>query len=302
MHFDALTLAAVADELRATLQGGRVQQVLLPDAKSVGMEIYANRQRYYLLLSAHAQAGRAHITEQKLRRGVETDTPMLLLLRKYARGAMLESVEQPIPFERVLNLHFDHPEHGASTLVLEPMGRLSNLMLLDAAGVIRGVLNPVPPGDNAERVLCPSGPTPSPAQDKLPPLDDGSDNYYERLKLALRSDDKLWRALMNGVAGISPTLAREIAWRVAEDENVPSAQVELLAVAATLQAMWTLPQSGAWQPGVAVDDDGAVAGYAPTNCTFWAIPCLRRQSARRLRSSTENVRATLCAKDAYAAA
>ncbi|MEZ4831011.1 MAG: NFACT family protein [Caldilineaceae bacterium] len=304
MHFDALTLAAVADELRATLQGGRVQQVLLPDAKSVGMEIYANRQRYYLLLSAHAQAGRAHITEQKLRRGVETDTPMLLLLRKYARGAMLESVEQPIPFERVLNLHFDHPEHGASTLVLEPMGRLSNLMLLDAAGVIRGVLNPVPPGDNAERVLLPKRPyTFPPAQDKLPPLDDGSDNYYERLKLALRSDDKLWRALMNGVAGISPTLAREIAWRVAEDENVPSAQVELLAVAATLQAMWTLPQSGAWQPGVAVDDDGAVAGYAPYELHFLgdSLPT-ETVSAAIAQFYGERPRDAAGAKDAYAAA
>ena len=155
MHFDALTLAAVTDELRRTVQGGRVQQVLLPDPKSIGLELYAERQRRYLLLSAHAQAGRVHLTEQKLRRGVETETPMLLLLRKYVRGALLEHVEQPIPFERVLNLHFEHPEHGSSTLVLEPMGRLSNLLLLGAGGVIRGVLNPVPPGENAERVLLP---------------------------------------------------------------------------------------------------------------------------------------------------
>ncbi|MBI1293782.1 DUF814 domain-containing protein [bacterium] len=269
MHFDALTLAAVRDELSRLLQGGRVQQVILPDAKSVGMEVYANRQRYHLLLSAHSQAGRAHISAQKLRRGVETDTPMLLLLRKYVRGALLEGVEQPIPFERVLNLHFDHPEHGACTLVLEPMGRMSNLILVDAASVIRGVLNPVPPGENVERVLLPKRPYLfPPSQDKIPPLDDGSENYYERLKLALRSDDRLWRALMNGVAGISPTLAREIAWRVAEDENVPSAQVELPAIAATLQEMWTLPQSNAWQPGVAVDDDGAIAGYSPYELHF----------------------------------
>ncbi len=275
MHFDALTLAAVSDELRRTVQGGRVQQVLLPDPKSIGLELYAERQRRYLLLSAHAQAGRVHLTEQKLRRGVETETPMLLLLRKYVRGALLEHVEQPIPFERVLNLHFEHPEHGSSTLVLEPMGRLSNLLLLGAGGVIRGVLNPVPPGENAERVLLPKRAyTFPPPQDKVAPLDDvspagdGSENYYERLKLGLRSDAKLWKALMNSVAGISPTLAREIAWRIAEDENIDTAQVDLTAVVATLQELWTLPQTQAWQPGVAIDDDGAIAGYAAYELHF----------------------------------
>lgn len=264
MHFDALTLAAIGDELRRSLTGGRVQQVILPDEKSIGLEIYANHQRHYLLASAHPQASRIHLTEQKLRRGVEKETPMLLLLRKYVRGALLDGVEQPIPFERVLNLHFDHPEHGTSTLVIEPMGRLSNLLLLDAAGTIRGVLNPVPPGENAERVLLPKRPYAfPPPQDKVPPLDDGSANYYERLKLALRSEPKLWKALMSGVAGISPTLAREIAWRAAEDEGVNVADVELLAVAASLQSLWSLPQTGEWQPGIAVDDEGEIAGYAP---------------------------------------
>ncbi len=42
MHFDALTMAAVADELRAHILGGRVQKVLLPDDLSMGMEVYAH--------------------------------------------------------------------------------------------------------------------------------------------------------------------------------------------------------------------------------------------------------------------
>ena len=73
---------------------------------------------------------------------------------------------------------------------------------------------------------------------------------------------------MNGVAGISPTLAREIAWRTAEDETVDTAQVELSAVVATLQELWTLPQTSAWRPGVAIDDDGAIAGYAAYELHF----------------------------------
>ena len=53
MHFDALTLACIAQELRSSLLGGRVQQALLPDEHSVGLEVYAQSRRSYLLLSAH---------------------------------------------------------------------------------------------------------------------------------------------------------------------------------------------------------------------------------------------------------
>ena len=68
MHFDALTLACVAAEVKRLLPG-RVQQVLLLDPHSIGLEIYAAHQRHYLLLAAHPQAGRIQLTDQKLRRG-----------------------------------------------------------------------------------------------------------------------------------------------------------------------------------------------------------------------------------------
>ncbi len=42
MHFDALTLAAVVDELQDTVVGGRVQQIVMTDPYSIGMEIYAS--------------------------------------------------------------------------------------------------------------------------------------------------------------------------------------------------------------------------------------------------------------------
>ena len=61
-YFDAITLAAVIDELRATILGGRIQHVLLPNQLSVALEIYANHQRYHLLLSAHPRFARMHLS------------------------------------------------------------------------------------------------------------------------------------------------------------------------------------------------------------------------------------------------
>ncbi len=72
-----------------------MQQVLLPDNLSVGLEIYAQHQRHYLLASAHADLGRLLLSSEKLRRGVDRETGLLLLLRKYARGATLSPSGNP---------------------------------------------------------------------------------------------------------------------------------------------------------------------------------------------------------------
>ena len=52
MHFDALTLACVADELNTKIAQGRVQQIVPIDEMSIGLEVYRDRQRHYLLLGA----------------------------------------------------------------------------------------------------------------------------------------------------------------------------------------------------------------------------------------------------------
>ena len=86
MHFDALTLAAIVDELSDTLVNGRVQQVIAPDEQSIGLEVYSQQSRRYLLLSADPQFSRVHLASHKLRRGAAQPSPLLQLLRKYVRG------------------------------------------------------------------------------------------------------------------------------------------------------------------------------------------------------------------------
>ena len=262
MHFDALTLACVADELRHAIAGGRVQQVLQADAHSLAFEIYAAHERHYLLASAHPQESRVHLLSQKARRGVETETPLLLLLRKYARGARLAAVDQPDRTERLLALHFDHPEHGASTLMVEPMGRLGNLLLLDASQRILDCLRRVPAGEHARRVLLPGHPyTAPPPQAKLPPLDDGSADYYDRLGRLGQAGGPLWRALVDGVAGISPSLGREIAWRATAAVDAQANGIAAVALAQALQSIWQLPDPDGWQPGIWLRRE-AVAGFS----------------------------------------
>ena len=52
----------MADELRETILGDAFR-VLLPNQLSIALEIYASRKRYHLLLSAHPQFTRAHLSQ-----------------------------------------------------------------------------------------------------------------------------------------------------------------------------------------------------------------------------------------------
>jgi len=262
MYFDALTMASVADELRATILNGRVQRALLPDDLSLGLEIYGQGTRRYLLASAHAELGRLLLSSEKLRRGVERQTGILLLLRKYVRGAILSDIAQP-PFERVLRLEFDHPEWGTTDLMVEIMGRHSNLILVDASSRVLGAVKHVSPEMSPHRPVQPGRPyTPPPEQSKLP-APELTEARLAAILAAQEPETQLWQALVRGVQGMSPLLAREIRYRALGYVRMAVGQVEDLArILAVTDELLAPLKDGGWQPSLAYEDDEPVA-YAP---------------------------------------
>jgi predicted ribosome quality control (RQC) complex YloA/Tae2 family protein len=288
MYFDALTAAAVADECRA-LVGGRVQEVVQVDEWSVGLEIYAGGQRHYLLASAHPQRSRVHLTQAKLRRGVDTPSPLLLLLRKYVRGGRIVAVHNP-EFERTLEVEIDAPsprhqngvlprkpgEGGDDTvtLIVEAMGRHANVMLVDAGGVVLDSLKRVGPRLSRVRPILPGRPyAPPPLQAKLDPTDVSELRLRELLDEAGPAQP-VWRVLVDGVRAVSPLLAREVVYRATGDVETrvrdwsgPLARLSPLldAFQGLLIHLWEHD----WQPTVSLEE-GEVVAYAPYALTLSA--------------------------------
>jgi len=260
MYFDAWTMAAVADELKTTLLGGRVQAVVLPDEWSVGLEVYNQGRRWYLLASAHPQHARVHLVGEKLRRGVDKETPLLLLLRHYGRGAHLYSVTQP-PFERVLHLGLTHPD-GDTTLSVEVMGRHSNIILCRADGVILDSVKRVGPGMSRVRPVLPGRPyTPPPPPSKIDPTD--VTELRLRELLAAKPQEPAWRRLVQGIRGVSPLLAREVVYRATG--NVDTLAEEIARITPLLEAFQELliiVWEHAWQPVVVEENEQPVC-FAP---------------------------------------
>jgi predicted ribosome quality control (RQC) complex YloA/Tae2 family protein len=297
MFFDALTLACIAGELRATVLGGRVQQALLPDDLSAGLEIYAGHQRHYVLASAHTEAGRVVLSSDKLRRGVEKEAGVLVLLRKYVRGAVLASITQP-PFERILRLGFEHPEWGGSTLAIEVMGRHSNIILIGPGERVLDAVKRVGPQLSPARPILPGHAyTPPPPQDKLPPPE-LTEYRLQQMLAGQPSGAQVAQTLVAGLKGVSPLLAREVAFRALGDARAKVEQVTRLGPLREALAELLAPlENGQWQPTLCLED-GRPAAYAPYAITHRGEP----RPAASMSEAVEEYTAAAASADPYAAA
>jgi predicted ribosome quality control (RQC) complex YloA/Tae2 family protein len=274
MNFDAITLAAVRDEV-APLVGGRVQHVHLPDELGLALEVYAGGARHWLYCSAHPQRARVHLVAARLARPSDQVTPLLLLARKYVDGARLEAVEQP-PLERVLRLRFsqrlDDGTIAGVDLIVEAMGRNSNLILVDANGTILDAARRVTPEMSRVRPVLPRG------QYVLPPeqakLDPRRVAGQSLAALAARhpADRPLREALVAEVNACSPLLAREVTVRALGRLDVAIGEVGDAgwdATAAALHALWAGAAAGEWAPCLAYEGDH-IRAYAAYDLTSFA--------------------------------
>ena len=259
MHLDALALACVLHELQPLVAPARVQQVLMPDAQTLTLELYAQRQRRYLSLHVQGPDSWLALQAEKPRRGEAATTPMLELLRKYGRGGLLTDLVQPNPVERIVIAHLSHQQHGLTQLILELTGRRSNLLLTNPSGRILGQLHPV--SSAAGRPLRPGQEyAPPPLQDRLFPLECSQTNLTSWLATCGKA--KAVQSLTRGLAGIGPTQAREIVYRVAGNVAAEAPDLDPARLLHVLRELWGPVDTGDWRPSQ-VSREGQQDIFAP---------------------------------------
>lgn len=217
MPLDAICLQAVVEELRPQLLGLRVDKVQQPARDQVVLTLRGKR----LLLNAGANAPRIQLTE--VARDNPAEPPMFcMLLRKHLVGARVAEIIQP-PLERLVRLELDITDDfgqpGRRTLVLEAMGRRSNLILLDGEGRIIDCMRRVDADMSAQRQVLPGLYYQPPASvGRLPVTEETEDGFREKLSAA-NPERQLDAFLLDSYFGISPLMARELAFRTAGETD-----------------------------------------------------------------------------------
>ena len=215
MPMDGLTVGFAARELDRTLKGGRVDRITQPERDAIVMVIRAGSENHRLLLCASPNNARCHLTKLSFSNPLEPPA-LCMLMRKQLTGARILEIRQ-IEGDRVVHVDMDTVnemgDHVLRRIVLEIMGRHSNLMLLDENDRILEAARHVSPDMSRVRQVQP-GMTylPPPSQDKLNPETLTAEALLARLRD--RAPGRFDRALADCISGLSRPAAEELALRV----------------------------------------------------------------------------------------
>jgi predicted ribosome quality control (RQC) complex YloA/Tae2 family protein len=327
MYVDAMTLATVADEWGVLLAGGRIDTIILPTEYALALQCYVpgslgrGGQNRWLYLSAHPQLARAHLTALKPPKIASEPPAFVMLLRKHLEGTRIETVVQP-RWERVLEIiagYRSGPEGNERVrfrLIIEIMGRLSNIILCNEAGLILGSLKRIGSDINRYRVIAAGVQyVPPPPQQRfvadqtLPRLEPtsvtsallalsaaGEHTANEKHSPTGRGKKgqeptKLWQFINRQLQGFSPLLAREVVYRTTEESETPLADVNAEMweeLAWNIRDLTAAYDTHHWQPQLVerLAEGESVEQAVPIAFAPYVLEQYARQPGRRVRRSS----------------
>lgn len=218
MSFDGFFLHHMTEELRRELLGGRIQKINQPFEQELVLQIRSNRQSHKLLLSAHSVFGRIQLTNTTFENPAVPNT-FIMVMRKYLQGAVIEAIQQ-VENDRILEISVSNKneigDSVAVTLVIEIMGKHSNIILLDkASGKIIEAIKHVGFSQNSYRTILPGSTYVAPPQTgNLNPFTVGDEKLFE----ILHTEDLESKRLQQIFQGLGRDTATELSGRLTADK------------------------------------------------------------------------------------
>ena len=218
MSFDGFFLHHMTEELRRELLGGRIQKINQPFEQELVLQIRSNRKSHKLLLSAHSVFGRVQLTETTFENPAVPNT-FIMVMRKYLQGAVIEAIQQ-VENDRILEISVSNKneigDSVAVTLIIEIMGKHSNIILLDkASGKIIEAIKHVGFSQNSYRTILPGSTYVAPPQTgSLNPFTVGDEKLFE----ILHTEDLEPKRLQQMFQGLGRDTATELSGRLTADK------------------------------------------------------------------------------------
>ena len=212
MAFDGVAISCMVHELNEILAQGRVDKVLQPEYDEIILAIRSGGKNRKLVLSASSSNPRVHLTNVQ-KENPEKAPMFCMLLRKHLLGGKVVGVMQP-DFERVVEIHIESRDEmgdvSIKRLIIEVMGRVSNIILVDAMGKVLGSIKHIDFSVSQVRQLIPGMVYEMPpSQGKLNPLYVDESIVMDKLQGYSLGADSF---LLDTFVGIGPLSAREIAY------------------------------------------------------------------------------------------
>ncbi|MEG0371883.1 MAG: NFACT family protein, partial [Clostridium sp.] len=201
MPFDGFFTNSIVNELSLLIEG-RIDKIHQPTKDEIILFIRKDRKSHKVLFTCNASFPRVHITQ------TEKENPLVppgfcMVLRKYISGAKLRGVTQ-INFDRIIDFELEGTDDLGYPLtfhlIIEIMGKHSNIILLNDNNKIIDSIKHITSETNRYRIILPTFDYVSPpTADKVSPLNitkNEFDNYLNSKDLEPSS-----KAIMSSFLG-----------------------------------------------------------------------------------------------------
>lgn len=222
MAFDGITVSAIKAEIEDKILGGRIDKVYQPEKDEIILGIRSMGQAYKLLLTSNASNPKFHFTQTNPSNPM---TPPLfcMVMRKHLQSGKIIKIEQP-DFDRILNIYVESlnelGDYSVKKLVLEIMGRHSNIILTDENNTILDCIKHIGHDTSSVREVLPGREyTLPPSQGKINTLELDNNDFNEVLEN--NPSFEIQSVIYKNYTGISPIAASEICYRANVNGSTP---------------------------------------------------------------------------------
>lgn len=271
MALDGITCQLLSDELNEKLSGVRIEKVFMPDRSTVILHFRGYSGIKKLLISINPNSPRVNLTDST-RENPAMPPSFCMLLRKYLAGAHIEKVTNP-GYERIIEFHIVNTDELRDTnnyrLIVELMGRFSNIILLNKGGKILDSAIHVDFRISRVREVMPARIYDyPPSQDKILP-----EEAYEILRsgnIPVKEENisrPVHKALLDSVKGMSPQVLRVLAHKAAIDDRKVAKDLtdkEKDSLISVLSDYFRQIVTRDYTPAVYYGEDGLPTDYSPT--------------------------------------
>lgn len=157
MALCGIFISGLRNELEIELSETRLTKIQEPALNELLLTFKSKEKERRLFLSVNASLPLVYLTEEK-KESPATAPAFLMVLRKYLQNARLLSVSQP-SLERILIFTFEHADDlgdlKIKKLIVEMMGKYSNIILTDDDDMILDAIRHVTPVVSSLRTVLP---------------------------------------------------------------------------------------------------------------------------------------------------
>ena len=202
MAFDGIVTQAITHELKNDLIGGKIDKIHQPDKNTILLGIYSNSIHYALNICIDAHNCRINLTTNSKENPLVAPN-FCMLLRKHLIGGKISTIEM-YGLERLVKINIEtineFNEIEIKSLIIELMGKHSNIILINDKNIIIDSLRHIFATDTIYRDILPSRTYSFPTSKKLDytKISDIYSIFQDNLNLSVEEFSKLFANTFNG--------------------------------------------------------------------------------------------------------